>query len=269
MHERKAMTHAHDGLLLAYADGEIDGPAAAELREHLAVCGRCAGELNELQQLSSRAHDALGLLHADAPMLRAQAALATEHGGSMRGWRRARLGASGLARAAMLLLALAGAAAAAIPGSPVRRVLETTFARVAGLFTSEAEAPPAPATDVAPVVTLETTSVAIAPADGRVRIVLHAPAGAVDVQVRLVDGSRARLEALTPAPDVRLRSAAGRIEVLGLSAGVVRIEIPRRVASATVEVGGQVYAYKDGQVLRLSGPAGAASGAALEFRIAQ
>jgi hypothetical protein len=263
------MTHANEGLLLAYADGEIDGSAAAELRDHLAACGRCAGELQELKQLSSAAHGALGLLSAEPPVLRAQAALAAERRRPSRGWVRARTGASGFAKAAMLLLALGGAAAAAIPDSPVRRALETTFARVAQLFNGGEAAPAAPA-EVAPAApALQMTSVAISPAEGRVRVVLHAPAGSVDVQVRLVDGGRARVEAVSAAEDVRLRSAAGRIEVLGLSTGRVRIDLPRRAARATVEVGGRVYVYKDGELLRLSGPAGEARGDSVEFRIEQ
>jgi hypothetical protein len=44
----------------------------------------------------------------------------------------ARMGGWGLAKAAMLMLVLAGAGAAAIPD--VRRALETTFSRVVAMF---------------------------------------------------------------------------------------------------------------------------------------
>jgi hypothetical protein len=262
------MTHATDGLLLAYVDGEIDGSAEAELREHLAACAACAGELHAMERLSTRAHDALGLLDTPAPVLRAQASLAAERRVRTRGVRRAWLGATGLAKAAMLLLALAGAAAAAIPESPVRRALESTFARVAQLFNGAVETEPVATVEAEPGVPVtETTTVAILPADGRVRVLLHAPTGAVDVQVRLVDASRAQVETATPAQDVRLRSAAGRIEVMGLTTGRVRIDIPRHVPSATIEVAGRVYVYKTGERLQLTGPAGVRQGEAVEFRI--
>jgi anti-sigma factor RsiW len=269
--ERKEMTHATDGMLLALVDGEIAGTAEAGLREHLAVCDQCAGELHEMQRLSTRTHEALSLLHAPPPMLRARAALAARQRDRGVGRRMARMSAWGIAKAAMLLIALAGVAAAAIPDSPVRRALETTFTRVAQLFTDENAA--APAADIitepgSPAVpALETTSMAIVPAEGRVRIILHAPAGAVDVEVRLVDAMRARVETATTTADVRLRSAAGRIEVSGMTDGRLLVEVPRRVPSATVEVAGSVHVYKEGERLRLTGPAGTTSGETVRFRI--
>jgi hypothetical protein len=110
-------------------------------------------------------------------------------------------------------------------------------------------------------------SAAIMPADGRVRVMLHPATGAVDVEVRLVDAPRARVQTETAAPAVRLRSASGRIEVIGLTTGRVRIDIPRQVPSATVEVGGRVYVYKAGERLQLTGPAGDEQGTVVGFRI--
>jgi hypothetical protein len=263
------MTHATDGLLLAYVDGEIRGSAEAELSEHLAVCPACAGELRELERLSTQAHGVLSVLDTEAPVLRAQASLAAARRADARGARSPlRLGASGLAKAAMLLLALAGAAAAAIPGSPVRRALETTFERVAQFFNGSPAVEPVVTTEVDPGVPLtETMSAAIMPADGRVRVMLHPATGPVDVEVRLVDAPRARVQTETAAPAVRLRSASGRIEVIGLTTGRVRIDIPRQIRSATVEVGGRVYVYKTGEQLQLTGPAGDEQGTVVGFRI--
>jgi hypothetical protein len=263
------MTHATDALLLALVDGEIAGSAETELREHIAACDQCAGELHEVQRLSARAHAALSLLEAPVPMLRAQAAIAAERRAPARGWRKTRVGAWGIAKAAMLLLALAGMASAAIPDSPVRRALETTFARVAQLFTGEDAAlqPTAPAVVEPAAPLLETADMAIVPSDGRVRVVLHAPAGDIDVEVRLVDGARARVETAMTTQDVRLRSAAGRIEVSGMSEGRVVVSIPSWVPSATVEVAGRVAVYKRGALLHLTGPAGTGSGEAVGFRI--
>jgi hypothetical protein len=275
------MTHATEGLLVAYVDGEIDGAAAAELDGHLAACDQCARELQEMRRLSVRTHESLSLLDAPAPLLRARAAVGAERARveprRSTGWSLTRLGARGLARAAMLLLALAGAAAAAVPGSPVRRALETTIARVSQLLNGE---PSAPAVPVAPVVEpaapvvepaapayTERSSMAILPASGRVRVVLHAPAGPLDVTVRLVPASRALVETASAEADVRMRSAAGRIEVMGLGAGEVRIDVPATVPNATVEIGGMVYVYKAGDVLQLSGPAGTGRGGEVRFRV--
>jgi hypothetical protein len=274
------MTHATEGLLVAYVDGEIDGAAAAELNGHLAACDQCARELQVMRRLSVRTHEALALLDAPVPLLRARAAVGAERPQHSRseaprtaaaGRSLTRLGGRGLARAAMLLLALAGAAAAAVPGSPVRRALETTIARVTQLFNGESVAPVAPAVvpvaePAAPVYT-ERSSMAILPAAGRVRIVLHAPSGPLEVTVRLVPAPRAVVETASDDAAVRMRSAAGRIEVMGLGAGEVRIDVPASVPNATVEIGGMVYVYKTGDVLQLSGPAGTERAGEVRFRV--
>jgi hypothetical protein len=264
------MTHATEGLLQAYLDEEISDSAAAELRDHLTSCAACASELQLLQRAGYVVHESLGLLAiGDVPVLRARAAVARQRT-SQRRWSLARLGTGGLAKAAMLLLALAGAGAAAIPGSPVRRALENTFARVAQLLNGTAVEQQAPA---APVVTetpdgppTTTSRIGVLPADGRVRVLLHVPAAPVDVSVRLVYDRMAHVEAATDDA-VRFRTGAGRIEVAGLNAGLVTVEIPRSAQGATIEVDGLVYVYKQGDTLRLSGPAGRDRGDQVRFRI--
>jgi hypothetical protein len=263
------MIHATDGLLQEFLDGEIDGSAAAELSDHLDGCAACVGRLEAIRQTAAVAHGAFELLVVPpAPMLRARAALAAEHRRPARGLRAA--GARGLAKAAMLLLALAGAGAAAIPGSPVRRALETTLARVAELFRGADEppvagAPASPAADGAPV--LISTGAAVLPSDGRVRVVLHSPVAGTEIVVRLADSPRAEVDARTEAGGVRFRTGAGRIEVSNLSAGVVTLDIPRSVRNATIEIDGRTHVYKQGDVLQLSGPAGTGSGREVSFRV--
>jgi hypothetical protein len=264
------MTHATDGLLQEYLDGEIDSTAAAELRDHLARCAACTSELNELERVGSRVHDALTLLEVAPPMLRAQAAIATAASGrsSSRYARHAGTGRRSFAKAAMLLLALAGAGAAAIPESPVRRALETTLARVAQLFgTAEEPASEVPATVPTAADALLAGGMGVLPADGRIRVVLHAPAGEVNVRVQLVNTPRAHVSTATEGEGVRFRTAPGRLEVAGLTTGDVIIRIPRSAQHATVEVAGQVYTYKQGNVLHLSGAAGTERGEQVEFRI--
>jgi hypothetical protein len=263
------MTHATEGLLQAYLDEEISGSAAAELRDHLAGCAACASEMDELRRAGHMVHQSLGLITAaDVPMLRARAAIATNRRPA-RTTGIARIGASGLAKAAMLLLALAGAGAAAIPGSPVRQALESAFARVAQLFNgAPAIDQPAPPLVTEPAAAGEAVSsrMGVLPAEGRVRVLLHSPTGPVNVRVVLVDDRMAHVEAAT-AEAVRFRTGAGRIEVAGLSSGEVTIEIPRTTDGATIEVDGLVYVYKQGQLLQLSGPAGRERGDQVRFRI--
>jgi hypothetical protein len=254
------MVHAAEGTLQAYLDGEIDSAAERVLSDHVAACDLCAAELETLRRANDVLRQSLALLDTPAPVLQAQAALARE-----RRRRRpvARLGAWGLAKAAMLLLVLAGAGAAAIPD--VRRALETTLSRVVAMFgggpdrTAIEPLQPEPAGPA--IVPSESR---VAPVNGRVQIVLQAPGGAVEVIVRLVDQPQVFVETATSGSVAR-RSANGRLELSGVGAGIVTIEIPRAVREATIEVDGVVRVYKEGGSLR--GSDAAARGSEVRFTV--
>lgn len=261
------MVHTAEGTLQAYLDGEIADAAGRALSDHVAGCAACAAELESLRRMNSRVGEALALLDSPsaAPVLRARSAIAREGRNGTR--RIARIGAWGLAKAAMLTLVLAAAGAAAIPD--VRRALETTFSRVVAMFSSEQErtavpAEPAPADP--PVVTPGAVPGAsfVTPASGRVEIVLEAPTGTIEVVVELVAGAQAQVRTATDEP-VRRRVGNGRLELIGLGTGVVTIGIPRDVRTATVEVDGVVRVYKEGDLLRGAGSEAAARGSEVRF----
>lgn len=261
------MVHTAEGTLQAYLDGEIADAAARALSDHVAGCAACAAELEALRSTNSRVGEALALLDGPlpAPMMRARAAIAREGRYGTR--RMARIGAWGLAKAAMLTLVLAAAGVAAIPD--VRRALETTFSRVVALFSSEQErtaVPAEPAPIDAPAVTPGDVPGAsfVTPASGRVEIVLEAPTGVVEVVVELVAGEQAQVRTATDDP-VRRRVGNGRLELIGLGTGVVTIGIPRDVRTATVEVDGVVRVYKEGDLLRAVGSEAVARGSEVRF----
>lgn len=255
------MVHAAEGTLQAYLDGEIDGAAERALCDHVASCAVCTAELETLRSAGGLVHQSLGLLDSPAPTLQARPAMARERRGTGRR-RMARLGAWGLAKAAMLMLVLAGAGAAAIPD--VRRALETTFSRVVALFggqerTAAAPAQPEPLGEPEVIVPGESF---VTPADGRVEIVLQEPAGEVEVIVRLIDEPQAHIETATTGTVAR-RVGTGRLELSGLGAGTVTIGIPRATRAARIEVDGVVRVYKeDGS---LHGSDGAARGSEVRF----
>jgi hypothetical protein len=261
------MVHTAEGTLQAYLDGEIADAAARALSDHVAACAGCAAELEALRRTNSRVGEALALLDSasPAPMVRARAAIARERRYGTR--RIARIGAWGLAKAAMLTLVLAGAGAAAIPD--VRRALETTFSRVVAMFSSDQERTAVPA-EPAPVDPPAVTPGAVpgesfvTPASGRVQIALEGPTGTVEVVVELVDGGPAQVRTATDEP-VRRRVGNGRLELIGLGTGVVTIGIPRDVRTATVEVDGVVRVYKEGDLLRAAGSEAAARGSEVRF----
>jgi hypothetical protein len=255
------MTHATDSELLAFHDGEIEGPALAELRDHLASCAQCTGELAELRRMSELLGEALARMDvpAPAPGVRPAAAFSRTARRSARphaaGWW---LGSSSLAKAAMLVLALTGVLTA-IPGSPTRRVVELLIAR---LF----DRAPAPAVAPAPVAPPVRRELSIDPAAGQVRVLVHG-ARDVEVTVRLVDAAKASVETSAVDQVVRWISAAGRAEIFGLEAGTLRIWIPRDVRRGTVEFDGRVLVRLRDGVLHLEGGAGEANGDEVSFRI--
>jgi len=268
------MSHAGEGSLQAYLDGELDSAAAAELDRHLVACPACAAELADLRALNERTAGAIGLLLAPpAPVLQARAALARAR--TAEPARSAspilRLGGRSLAKAAMLLLALAGAGAAAIPGSPVRRVVEGAVARVAQWLGSDTpvavQEPQQTTPGVAPERPVRTDQAGVAPSDGQVRFVLLEPAAPVELIVSLSDAEVARVETAMEDTDVTFRTRAGLIQVSGLGSGTVHVRIPRSVPRATVELGGRAIVSKQGDLLRTSGPGAAEQGEEVRLRI--
>jgi hypothetical protein len=266
------MSHVAEGSLQAYIDGEIGSAESSALREHLAVCAVCSDELATLRHTSDTLHSALVAMDVRPPMLRARARIAAE-GRRRPAGRFARVSAAGFAKAAMLLIALAGAVSAAIPNSPVRRALEATYARVVQLMAGAdtvaiEEVVEVPATEPAqPVAARVTENISVTPSNGRISIVLHPPAGAVEVTVRMVDGSRAHIQTSMTDEVVRFVRGTGRVEVGGMGSGEVTIELPRGLQAATVVVGNAVAAELLGEQLQLRGPAGAAQGSEVRFRI--
>ena len=256
------MTHLGEGTLQAFLDGELPPGARADADRHLASCADCAGELAELRGLAERASALLGLVDAVPPVLAAQARFARHRrsGGVLVQARRA------LPRAAVLVLAVAGAAAAAVvPGSPVRewvgglgiaeRAPETAPVQPAPLPQQAAE-PAAPA----------PKAVSILPADGRVRIAVSGSSPELRVRTRLQPGARAEVTATGAAASARFRTAPGRIEVVGAGPGELVVALPGDAGAAYVEVNGRVYVAKEGDRLRSLEPRVAGSAAEPVFR---
>jgi anti-sigma factor RsiW len=244
--------HTDDGRLLAYLDRELPTDEWAEVETHLGGCLTCRQELARVRARAATVTGALLLLDHHAPTDAAWAAVREAVGaapgdfgtpwssGGTSGRPDAHRSAwSGgrwaLARAAGLVLLLAGGAAAAvIPGSPLR----------SWIFGDE----PAAQADALPAATTATAAAESGSwtraVDGTVVLSLLAPAG-TRVEVRW-DGPRAGI--LGPADTRYVSREDGQLEA-ETPAGPVRVEIPADIRRATLIVNGAPSVeIRDGRV---------------------
>jgi len=252
------MDHRTDGELQAYLDAELLRDEAAVVAEHLVVCTDCRVRLGELRMAGESFRQAVGELDKQlshespaTPMplhqRRARAA----------GARHAVLGRSALMRAAVLLLVVAGAATAVVPGFPLRQLIDRLVSdraipervEVLALPVEQAEEFPSPG----------IASVTVAPVDGNVAVSVRRFADGSTVRVRFGSGPDMRARLLSGSTGARFSVGPGSLFVFGTgssAAGEILIELPRGLKSATVSVDGKrtLVASPDG--LRRSGDPG-------------
>jgi uncharacterized membrane protein len=240
------MTHVEEGELQAYLDSEVMAGARADIDRHLHSCSACAAELQRMHDAAQLFTAAIRESDVVAPVLPAQARFAMarrlERPLTPPQPRRA------FARAAMFIVGLGAVASAAVPGSPVRAWLSDALTRVGLREAPQAvQTPPLP--ESAPVVQEDaaaSTTLAIDAVDGRVRIVLKNVSADANISVRVVDSTRAIVEATGAAAQARFRTGAGLLEVDGIGGGSVVVEIPRSVSNAVVLRDGQTI-YRTGR----------------------
>lgn len=261
------MKHLTDGTLQAYLDDELSAAERSEVEVHLDVCGDCAAQLGELKGAAGLLASALALMpESNVALLEARAGVAKR----AREARPEVVRTSGigwsLSRAALLVLALAAAASATIPGSPVRRWIEELLVAEAP---PPAEAPPAiEAPPPVPPPVRAPAEVTVAIQQGEIRVALSRLGDAVQIRVRFVEGDRASVQASGAAAGGRFTTGPGRIELIGPDSpgGEVLVLLPRVATRAEVSVNGRAYLEKDGTSVRLLQPAADTAGSELLFR---
>lgn len=261
------MMHPDEGTIQALLDGELEPAARAGTERHLAGCPACAEAAAELRAARDRFRFALRAADTAAPVEPARAAVRRRaaNAGAGRALRR------GLARAALLVLGVAGIAYASVPGSPVRAWLERDAPAAHEPLAPLAVEPPAVHSVEPPAVhSVEpaVSGISIRPEDGRVRVVLSASAPALRVHTRVGDGELAEVEATGAAAGARFRTGPGRIEVVGAGPGEVHVVLPRAAHTAVVEVNGEVRLLRQGERMQLMGPVEQDDASGVVFRVA-
>jgi anti-sigma factor RsiW len=246
------MPHPNDGHLLAWLDGELEPEEGTGVREHLESCAECAGRVEALRGESEGFSHAMLALDeraagiADPGPLPVAAALSTARGRRLRntGW--------SLARAAGLILVATGAAAALVPGSPVREWIES----LGDGEQSGVVAPAESASEAAPgsedPTALGPTAISVEPLAGELVVSLQGFGRDSNVHVRLTDALRASVR-VEGSPEVpRFVTGPGTLDVIGETEGEIWVELPRSVRDAVVEVDGEAAVrIEDGRLVIL------------------
>jgi hypothetical protein len=245
------MTHIDSGELLAFLDDELSDEHHRAVGAHLEACEACAATLAELALLSGQLTSALESIDRPAPEPELDAIIERSESRGQRS-----LARGSLFKAAAILLTIAGASAAAIPGSPVNEWLVRSLSEIG--ISLDSDAPPAPSPDSR----REESGVAVAALDGRVRISLLQMASDALIRVTLVDYE----ETLVRAAGARYRIGPGWIQVVGPASGDIRIQMSRSVSMAIIDVNGEEALVKRGADLRLSVPATDSTDSEIVFR---
>lgn len=241
------MTHLDDGTLQSFLDDELPPSARAGVAEHLLGCGRCRGAQEALMRANALFSRSVSVLDVEPP--------AGQQDRPHRAGRRARSGTASFVRAAGLILALAAAASAAVPGSPVRAWIASSLD-----VSSPPEAvPPAPA---APTARPAAPAGISLPAGDRTIVVALTGLEETAILLEGSDGAMASVSAVGCDRDPLFRTGRDRIEVRDAVGGQLRIGLPVRTA-ARLEVDGRLYAEMRGGALRLHVPADTVDGALL------
>lgn len=225
--------HPSDAALLAWTHGEFDAGVAAEVRDHVQGCGTCHARERELRDGDALVGRLLQTLDHPVPALRPPAALAPR-----RRVRRSVLAAS-------LGLLIAGAAAAAVPGTPLHRWIHDR------LLSSSAALPhPVPPLAVPPPG--QAAGGVEVPGTTRLTIAFGVEEQDGVLTVTVGDRSDVSLQAFGGAVGYQIGS--GKIVVDNRRpAGRYALDLPASVRRLTVVLGNRTIYDSDGAALGTTG----------------
>ncbi len=247
------MYHPDSGTVQAFLDGEVPEADREAMTAHIDGCTPCSQALAEQREAGTAVARALSSTDVVLSVEGVRSSIRQRANAQ----NRART-AIPWARAAVLVLLFGGAASAAIPGSPLRSLVDSLFSgdpTTAPALVSET------ATDDSAI--SPSAGVGVSAAAGSVRIVLSEVAPGAEVEVTFVDGVMA---SVTAGENATFSTAPGVVEVSRAGAPI-RVEIPRGVEGATVEVDGALFLRKVGPRIELVGPAEDSTAAAILFRV--
>jgi len=268
------MTDIDEGRLRAWLDGELARGDGLELEARLSQDPRILLAAEELREREARVRSLLSALDVDAPTERVRRALRAGREGSPRtsnvvAWKAPRgrsrsetrrpkaaslVPGVRLAQAAAMVLLLAGAAAAAVPGSPVRawlsRVLDSGSEPPAAMDSAGPSAP-------------EEGGLYVAPGRDRLEVDLVGVPPGAEILVTLIPGDTAVIYA-PEGSEYEWDAEVGRARA-AVSGGPIRLELPEGVDIDLI-VDDKVYMSRRGGRIDLRVTPTFQSGSELRFR---
>lgn len=245
------MEHLTEAELQAWIDREVDPDERARVSRHLEDCADCRRVLGELRSASERFSGVMLRYDEDlateagerpriSPDVAVQGRTGGRHPGRVPRW-------AGRA-AALVLLFGAAAAAAMVPGSPIRDLLFGPPAEVVAPTPAPVEIRPAPTAVV------DGARITVHPQDGVLTVRVNDFAPGTRIVVSLVERTVAVVNLPDGARNARFVVASGTLEVNGAGEldGVVRVALPRSLRTGVLEVDGNVVVrVSDGRMVTL------------------
>lgn len=238
------MVHTSEGTLQAYLDGELSTAERDRVASHLAVCPACTAEAGALRSAAERFSLLVSGFDVPAPGLEPDSIT------RFRWIERTMLARRILARAAVLLVFVSAAAAAALPGSPIRHLAVDLWNEARSLVAPAPEAV-APAPAPTPEVEAPSAAVSVQPLRGRLHFTISDAAPGIRVRVQLIDGDVGVVRASGKAMAARFTTGVGHIQIGDVQGGDLIVQIPRSALSAVVRANGRALLLKQGDSLRL------------------
>ena len=246
------MGHPDKSLIQALLDGEVEGTEADTLRAHLESCRECEAGAEALEVASLETTRALLLVDTEPRLQDARSQVLGKK--SLRSKRVFGFSMS-LPKAASIALLLTGAAATALPGSPVRRWLVQGWAALTETVPSgsDQEDPSGSGEDqtaLSPEGLISEIGAGIPALTGGVEIWIHDLAAEAELRVVWIDGDEAWIRA---GEGTRFTREGSRLDAFA-PPGAVRVEIPRDLEQVVVGLNGTVLLRKSGGEVEIAGP---------------
>lgn len=242
--------HASNDDLARLVDGEQPLASGDLLSEHMMECGDCARRLASQRGAAITVSRALNTLDHAAPSISVGDVIA-------RSRRRHR---HRLMAAAAVLLCVTTGVAAAVPNSPLRRLVARWFASPA--VTAPSVAIPEAGQTQQPRNARSASGISFTPGRDAVIDFIEAPLDGT-LHIRLVDSADITITGTGAA--TRFALTGGGISITSGGGGRFDLEIPRRVSHASVRVRGRVVFVKSGTELTTEGQTDSSGALVIQF----